>query len=78
MKKLNIKDIASTESEVLDRIAEEFEENTGLELAGHSSSTSGHRSGSSHSSHSSAMKEKVNNKVKSKMFCKMSQAGTIS
>lgn len=64
MKKLNITDIASTESEVLDRIAEEFEENTGLELAGHSSSTFGHRSGSSHSSHSSAMKEKVDNKDK--------------
>ena len=33
MKKLNINDIASTESEVLDRISEEFEENAGLELA---------------------------------------------
>lgn len=64
MKKLNITDIASTESEVLDRIAEEFEENTGLELAGHTSSTTGHRSGSSHSAHSSAMKEKVDNKDK--------------
>ena len=64
MKKLNINDIASTESEVLDRISEEFEENAGLELAGHSSTTSGHRSGSSHSSHSSAMKEKVKDKDK--------------
>ena len=64
MKKLNINDIANTESEVLDRISEEFEENAGLELAGHTSSTSGHRSGSSHSSHSSAMKEKVKNQDK--------------
>lgn len=64
MKKLNINDIASTESEVLDRISEEFEENAGLELAGHGSTTSGHRSGSMHSSHSSAMKEKVKNKDK--------------
>jgi hypothetical protein len=64
MKKLNINDLASTESDVLDRISEEFEENAGLELAGHSSTTMGHRSGSSHSSHSSAMKEKVKNKDK--------------
>ena len=49
---------------ILKVFSEEFEENAGLELAGHTSSTSGHRSGSSHSSHSSAMKEKVKNQDK--------------
>tara|TARA_B100001540_G_scaffold315381_1_gene342481 strand:- start:1064 stop:1249 length:186 start_codon:yes stop_codon:yes gene_type:complete len=59
MKKIDVEKINSNESDVLDRIANEFIEDQGLELAGHSSTTSGHRSSGTHSSHSMAMKEKV-------------------
>ena len=59
--KTRIDDILDGESEVLNRIAEEVINNVPerMEGARHSSSTSGHRSGSSHTSHSSAMKEKI-------------------
>jgi hypothetical protein len=66
--KNNIEDILNGESEVLNRIADEVinlapDRSDG---ARHSSSTTGHRSGSSHSSHSSAMKEKLKLKTKAR------------
>lgn len=62
-RKLNAQDLLSTESEILKRFATEVIETDINEIiSGHNSSTSGHRSGSSHSSHSSAMREKINKK----------------
>ena len=61
--KLNAQDLLSTESEILKRVATEVIDTDVTEIiSGHSSTTSGHRSGSSHSSHSSAMREKINKK----------------
>ena len=61
--KINAKDLLSSESQVLERISKEVADNDVVEIiTGHSSSTSGHRSGSTHSSHSSAMREKINKK----------------
>jgi len=60
-RKINAQDLLNSESEILKRIASEVLDSEVAEIvSGHSSSTTGHRSGSSHSSHSSAMKEKVN------------------
>jgi hypothetical protein len=62
-RKLNAQDLLSTESEILKRVATEVIDTDVTEIiSGHSSTTSGHRSGSSHSSHSSAMREKINKK----------------
>lgn len=61
-KKLKVDDLMQTESELLRRIATEVIEGTGVEVGNHTSSTTGHRSGSSHSSHTSAMKEKIQKK----------------
>jgi hypothetical protein len=62
-RKLNAQDLLSTESEILKRVANEVIDTDITEIiSGHSSTTSGHRSGSSHSSHSSAMREKINKK----------------
>lgn len=62
-RKLNAQDLLSTESEILKRIANEVVDNDVAEIiSGHVSSTSGHRSGSTHTSHSSAMREKINKK----------------
>ena len=62
--KINVKDLLNSESEVLERISKEVIDNDDVVeiITGHSSQTSGHRSGSSHSSHSSAMREKINKK----------------
>jgi hypothetical protein len=61
--KINAQDLLNTESEILKRIAEEVIDSDVAEIvSGHSSSTTGHRSGSTHSSHSSAMREKINKK----------------
>lgn len=61
--KISAKDLLSSESQVLERISKEVADNDVVEIiTGHSSSTSGHRSGSTHSSHSSAMREKINKK----------------
>ena len=61
--KINAKDLLSSESQVLERISKEVADNDVVEIiTGHSSSTTGHRSGSTHSSHSSAMREKINKK----------------
>lgn len=58
--KINVKDLLNSESEVLERLSREVADQDVIEvITGHSSSTSGHRSGSSHSSHSSAMREKI-------------------
>ena len=64
----NIEDILNGESEVLNRIADEVINLSPNRSDGarHSSSTSGHRSGSSHTSHSSAMKEKLKISTKAK------------
>ena len=60
-RKLNAQDLLSTESEILKRVATEVIDTDVTEIiSGHSSTTSGHRSGSSHSSHSSAMRENIN------------------
>jgi Ribonuclease G/E len=60
-RKINAQELMNSESEILKRIASEVIDSEVSEIvSGHSSSTSGHRSGSSHSSHSSAMREKVN------------------
>ncbi|MFN5937379.1 MAG: hypothetical protein ACK43L_04975, partial [Sphingobacteriales bacterium] len=62
-RKINAQDLLSSESEILKRIASEVVDSEISEIiSGHSSSTTGHRSGSSHSSHSSAMREKVSKK----------------
>jgi hypothetical protein len=62
-RKLNAQDLLTTESEILKRVATEVIDTDVTEIiSGHSSTTSGHRSGSSHSSHSSAMREKINKK----------------
>ena len=62
-RKLNAQDLLITESEILKRVATEVIDTDVTEIiSGHSSTTSGHRSGSSHSSHSSAMREKINKK----------------
>ena len=62
-RKLNAQDLLSTESEILKRVATEVIDTDVTEIiSGHSSTTSGHRSGSSHSSHSSARREKINKK----------------
>jgi hypothetical protein len=62
-RKLKAQDLLSTESEILKRVATEVIETDVNELiTGHISSTTGHRSGSTHSSHSSAMREKINKK----------------
>jgi hypothetical protein len=59
-RKINAKDLIESESEILKRIASEVVDSEINEVvAGHSSSTSGHRSGGTHTSHSSAMKERV-------------------
>jgi len=61
--KINAKDLLASESEVLERISKEVADQDIVEvITGHNSSTSGHRSGSSHSSHSSAMREKIEKK----------------
>jgi hypothetical protein len=61
--KINALDLLNTESEILKRIAEEVIDSDVAEIvSGHTSSTAGHRSGSTHSSHSSAMREKINKK----------------
>ena len=60
MSKLKVKDLLDSESEVLDRIARELIDQEPKEsMASHNSRTSGHRSGGSHQSHSSAIKEKL-------------------
>lgn len=62
-RKLNAAELLSTESEILKRIANEVIDSDVAEIvSGHMSSTSGHRSGSTHTSHSSAMREKINKK----------------
>jgi hypothetical protein len=62
-KKINAKELLGSESEILKRIASEVIDSEVSEIiSGHSSSTSGHRSGSTHVSHSSAMREKINKK----------------
>jgi len=62
-RKINAQDLLSSESEILKRIASEVVDSEISEIiSGHYSSTGGHRSGSSHSSHSSAMREKVSKK----------------
>ena len=62
-RKLNAQDLLSTESEILKRVATEVIDTDVTEIiSGPSSTPSGHRSGSSHSSHSSAMREKINKK----------------
>jgi hypothetical protein len=59
-RKINAKDLIDSESEILKRIANEvFESEIREVVAGHSSCTTGHRSGSTHSSHSSAIKERL-------------------
>ncbi len=64
-RKINVKDLIDSESEILKRIAAEVIDSEISEVvAGHTSCTTGHRSGSSHSSHSSAMKEKVSSRDK--------------
>ena len=62
MKKINAKDLLSSESEVLERISKEVIDSDVAEIISGHTSTTGHRSGSSHSSHSSAMREKINKK----------------
>jgi hypothetical protein len=62
-RKLNAQDLLTTESEILKRIANEVIDSDVAEIvSGHQSTTGGHRSGSTHTSHSSAMREKINKK----------------
>jgi len=51
---ISLDDLLSSQSDVLNRIARDFEDDEKFPT-GHQSSTSGHRSGGSHSSHSSIM-----------------------
>ena len=53
---ITLDDLLSSDSEVLQRIGRELEDE-GLMMGGHQSSTSGHRSNGSHSSHSSSTVE---------------------
>ena len=67
MSKLTIEDLLQAESEVLDRIAKELiDQEPRMMARGHNSRTSGHRSSGSHNSHTSAMKENLATKSKSK------------
>ena len=60
-RKIDPKSLLESESEILKRIANEVIDSEVSDIvAGHSSTTTGHRSGSSHTSHSSAMREKIN------------------
>jgi hypothetical protein len=64
-KQLNAEDLLNVESDIIKRIAEEVIDSEISEIvSGHTSSTTGHRSGSSHVSHASAMKENLNSKNK--------------
>ena len=54
--RISLDDLLQSESEVLRRIAEEID--APPHAAGHSSTTSGHRSGGTHSSHTSAKPER--------------------
>jgi hypothetical protein len=55
--RITLDDLLSSESEVLNRIARDVEDGVQA-MAGHSSTTSGHRSGGTHTSHSSAKVER--------------------
>lgn len=62
-RKINAQDLLNSESEILKRIASDVMESEVAEIvSGHSSTTGGHRSGSTHTSHSSAMRENLNKK----------------
>jgi hypothetical protein len=56
-KQLSLDDLLTAESEVLRRLGDE-QTNNSPTMAGHYSSTNGHSSGGSHSSHTSAKIEK--------------------
>jgi hypothetical protein len=53
--KFTLKDLESSESEVLKRIADDLNGGQVRNMAGHNSSTTGHKSGSTHSSHNSGV-----------------------
>ncbi len=51
----NVQDLAASESDVLKRIADDLSGGPSKSMAGHHSTTSGHKSGSTHSSHNSGV-----------------------
>lgn len=56
---LTLEDLMQSESAVLRRINDDFQQDEGRTMAGHFSSTSGHNSSGQHASHTSAIGEDV-------------------
>lgn len=56
---LTLEDLMQSESAVLRRINDDFQQDEGLAMAGHNSTTTGHNSSGSHTSHTSAVGENV-------------------
>ena len=56
---ISLEDLLESESAVLSRLADELEGAATTNMAGHYSNTNGHNSSGSHTSHTSAIKEKI-------------------
>ncbi|MFM0347884.1 hypothetical protein [Paraburkholderia sp. RL17-347-BIC-D] len=56
---VTLEDLLESESSVLSRLAEELDGASTTNMAGHYSNTNGHNSSGSHTSHTSAVKEKI-------------------
>ncbi|VTY39420.1 Uncharacterised protein [Xylophilus ampelinus] len=56
---LTLEDLMQSESAVLRRINEEFQQDEGNAMASHNSTTNGHNSSGTHTSHTSAIGENV-------------------
>lgn len=56
---LTLEDLMQSESAVLRRINDDFQQDEGFAMAAHNSTTSGHNSSGTHTSHTSAIGEDV-------------------
>lgn len=56
---LTVEDLMNSESVVLRRLNEDFQNEDGLNMASHNSTTTGHNSSGVHTSHTSAIKENL-------------------
>lgn len=56
---LTLEDLMQSESAVLRRINDDFQQDEGNTMASHNSTTSGHNSSGTHTSHTSAIGENV-------------------
>ena len=56
---ITLEDLMASESAVLKRLAEDFQEDDSHVMSAHNSTTSGHNSSGTHTSHTSAIEEKV-------------------